>query len=250
MTPAVTCQGLWKSYHTRRAVGLKSLLVGTTEPHDTRFARQWALSDVSFSVARGQAFAVVGSNGSGKTTLLSILLGTLQADRGRVEAGGRIAPLLELGAGFHGELTGRENLFLYGSILGMRLSEIRERADAMVEFSELEDAIELPLRTYSAGMIARLGFSIIINSSADILLIDEVLAVGDTRFQEKCHQRLREFTRRGGALIIVSHNLSELAAVCVEGVCLDLGHVVEAGPIDRVIAGYASRTAAPQTARP
>ena len=250
MSYVVACENLWKSYQSYRRVGLKSLLVGTETPRDTRFSRQWALNDVSFRVAKGQAFGVVGHNGSGKSTLLSILLGTVSADRGRLEVGGRVASLLELGAGFHPDLTGRENVFLFGSILGMTLREIRERIDAIVEFSELESAVETPLRTYSAGMIARLGFSIIIQSPADVLLIDEVLAVGDARFQEKCRDRLHEFKKRNGTLIIVSHNMKELAEVCDEGVCLDLGHVVDAGPIDRVIAGYTSRMALPPAARP
>jgi lipopolysaccharide transport system ATP-binding protein len=249
MTDAVICQGLWKSYRPRRAVGLKSFMVGPRQKSsETRFARQWALSDVSFSVARGQAFGVVGHNGSGKTTLLSVLLGTLSAERGKVDTLGRVASLLELGAGFHGELTGRENIVLYGSILGMTLAEIRERFNAIVEFSELESAIDSPLRTYSAGMIVRLGFSIIIHTPADIFLIDEVLAVGDARFQDKCRHHLREFKKRNGTLVIVSHNMRELAEVCDEGICLDLGHVVDEGPIDHVIAGYSARAAMPRPA--
>jgi len=249
MNHMVTCENLWKSYQSYRRVGLKNLIVGMEGLPDTRFSRQWALNDVNFRVTKGQAFGVVGHNGSGKSTLLSILLGTVMADRGRAEVNGRVASLLELGAGFHPDLTGRENVFLFGSILGMTLREIRERFDVITEFSELESAIETPLRTYSAGMIARLGFSIIVQSPADVLLIDEVLAVGDARFQEKCRDRLREFKKRNGTLIIVSHNMKELAEVCDEGVCLDLGHVVDAGPIDSVIAGYASRMAVPHPAR-
>lgn len=241
MSYAVNCEGLWKSYQSYRRVGLKGLLVGAEAPRDSRFSRQWALNDINFRVTRGQAFGVVGHNGSGKSTLLSILLGTVSPDRGRVEVGGRVASLLELGAGFHPDLTGRENIVLFGAILGMTLREIRERTDAIVEFSELDNAIETPLRTYSAGMIARLGFSIIAQSPADVLLIDEVLAVGDARFQEKCRSHLRDFKRHNGTLIIVSHNMAELAEICDEGLCLDLGHVVEAGAIDRVIASYASR---------
>ena len=242
MTHAVSCEGIWKSYQRHRAIGLKSLLVGAETPRgDTRFAREWALSEVSLRVPRGQAYGVIGPNGSGKTTLLSILLGTVLADRGRLSLDGRVGSLLELGAGFHGDLSGRENVFLYGSILGMRVAEIRRRFDAIAEFSELDSAIEQPLRTYSAGMKARLGFSVIIRSQADILLIDEVLAVGDTRFQAKCRLALREFRARGGTLIIVSHDMKELAEVCDEGLCLDLGRVVDAGPIAGVIARYVER---------
>lgn len=241
MTQVVVCENLWKSYHARRPVGVKTLLVGRKGPGETRFARQWALNDVNFSVSRGQAFGIVGHNGSGKTTLLSVLLGTVPVDRGRVSIRGRVASLLELGAGFHSDLTGRENAMLLGSILGMRLSEIRERFDAILDFSELEDAVDSPLRTYSAGMIVRLGFSVIIHSPADVFLIDEVLAVGDAKFQEKCRQHLKEFKKRNGTLIIVSHNMRELAGICDEAVCLELGQVVDRGPIEQIIADYMAR---------
>jgi len=243
MTHAVVCEDLWKTYQRHRAIGVKSLLLGADTPKETRFAREWALSEVSFEVPHGCSFGVVGPNGSGKTTLLSILLGTVQEDRGRVSLNGRVASLLELGAGFHGDLTGHENVYLYGSILGMRLAEVRQRFDRIAEFSELEGAIETPLRTYSAGMVARLGFSTIINSPADILLIDEVLAVGDARFQAKCHQALREFRARQGTLVIVSHNTKELTEVCDEGICLEMGRVVDAGPIAGVVARYRQRAA-------
>ncbi|MGH8633599.1 MAG: ABC transporter ATP-binding protein [Burkholderiales bacterium] len=238
------CEGLWKTYQRHRPVGVKTLLLGADPPGDTRFAREWALAEVGFQVPRGRSFGVIGANGSGKTTLLSILLGTVQEDRGRVGLNGHVASLLELGAGFHGDLTGRENVFLYGSILGMRLAEIRRRFEGIADFSELEGAIETPLRTYSAGMIARLGFSTIIHSAADILLIDEVLAVGDARFQAKCHQALHEFRARGGTLVIVSHNMKEVTEVCDEGICLDLGRVVDAGPMKGVAARYQERMAA------
>ena len=244
MTDAVVCENLWKSYHAVRPVGLKAFVVGAATRRETRFARDWTLSEVSFRVARGQAFGVVGHNGSGKTTLLSVLLGTIPADRGRITMQGRVASLLELGAGFHGDLSGRENAILLGSILGMRLSEIRKRFDAIVDFSELEDAIDNPLRTYSAGMMMRLGFSVIINSPADILLIDEVLGVGDARFHEKCRLRLREFKQRDGTLIVVSHSMRELTAICDEGICLELGHVVASGPFDTVAAAYSARMSA------
>jgi len=249
MTHAVLCEDLWKTYQRHRPLGVKSLLLGADPPRDTRFAREWALSELGFQVPRGRSFGVIGPNGSGKTTLLSILLGTVKEDRGRVSLSGRVASLLELGAGFHGDLTGRENVFLYGSILGMRLAEIRRRFENIAEFSELERAIEQPLRTYSAGMIARLGFSIIIHSAADILLIDEVLAVGDASFQAKCHRALREFRARSGTLVIVSHNMKEVTEVCDEGICLDLGRVVDAGPMGGVAARYQERMAAAESGK-
>ena len=247
MIPAVECTSIWKSFAKVRRVGLKSLLVGGGRLREGRFARQWALKDVSFDVARGEGFGIVGHNGSGKTTLLTILLGTVLADRGSVSLRGRIASLIELGAGFHPELSGRDNIFLYGSILGMRLREIRARYEHIVEFSELGSAVEEPIRTYSAGMITRLAFSIIASAPADLLLIDEVLAVGDARFQEKCGVFLDEFKSRGGTLVIVSHNMYALPRLCERGMCLDAGLTVSTGPMSEVISAYGTRTAVVQT---
>jgi len=237
MTHAVVCEDLWKSYRVRRPMALRGMLLGGV-PRDTRFARHWALSGVNFIVTRGQALGVIGPNGSGKTTLLSILLGAVQPDRGRASISGRAASLLELGAGFQAHLTGRENVFLYGSTLGMTLKEIRERFDRIVEFSEMEGSLDRPLRRYSAGMIARLRFSVIIHAPVDVLLIDEVLTVGDARFQRKCLAALREFKQRGGTLILVSHDMDEIAGVCDDAIFLDFGSVVDSGPAREVIARY------------
>lgn len=237
MTAVLHCRDVWKSYSGRR-VGLKTLLLKRQAARTSRYARRWALQEVSFEVKRGQGFGVLGANGMGKTTLLSILLGIVQPDRGSVSLQGRVASLIELGAGFHPELSGRDNVFLYGAILGMRRREVAERYRAIVEFSELGDAVEEPLRTYSAGMVTRLGFSLIAHAPADIFLIDEVLAVGDARFQEKCRQHLKDFRRRNGTLVIVSHDLEALADVCDEGIRLDMGQVVDAGPIDELIGRY------------
>lgn len=237
MTAVLHCRDVWKSYSGRR-VGLKTLLLKPQAARTSRYARRWALQDVSFEVKRGQGFGVLGSNGMGKTTLLSILLGIVQPDRGSVSLQGRVASLIELGAGFHPELSGRDNVYLYGAILGMRRREVEERYRAIVEFSELGDAVEEPLRTYSAGMVTRLGFSLIAHAPADIFLIDEVLAVGDARFQEKCRQHLKDFRRRNGTLVIVSHDLEALAEVCDEGIRLDMGQVSDAGPIGDVIGRY------------
>jgi ABC-type polysaccharide/polyol phosphate transport system ATPase subunit len=244
MTHAVVCEDLWKAYRLRRSVGLRGALLGGV-PRDTRFARHWALSGVNFIVTRGQALGVIGPNGSGKTTLLATLLGAILPDRGRATLDGRPASLLELGAGFQGHLTGRENVYLYGSVLGMTLEEIRERFDRIAQFSEMEASLDRPLRRYSAGMIARLRFSVIIHSPAEILLIDEVLTVGDARFQRKCLDALREFKRRGGTLILVSHDMEEIASLCDDAVCLDFGSVVDAGPAREVAARYQDRTLGP-----
>jgi lipopolysaccharide transport system ATP-binding protein len=237
VTAALECRDLWKSYSSKR-VGLKTLLLRPEVARTSRYARRWALQGVSFKVSRGQGFGVLGANGMGKTTLLSVLLGIAQPDRGSVSIEGRVASLLELGAGFHPELSGRDNVFLYGSILGMRLHEVEERYRTIVEFSELGDAVEEPLRTYSAGMITRLGFSLIAHAPADVFLIDEVLSVGDARFQEKCRRHLQEFRKRNGTLVIVSHDMEALAGVCDEGIRLEMGEVADAGPIGDVIERY------------
>jgi ABC-type polysaccharide/polyol phosphate transport system ATPase subunit len=237
VTPALECREVWKSYSSRR-VGLKTLLLRPQAARTSRYARRWALQGVSFTVGRGQGFGVLGANGMGKTTLLSILLGIVQPDRGTVAIDGRVASLIELGAGFHPELSGRDNLFLYGSILGMRRREVEERYGTIVEFSELGDAVEEPLRTYSAGMITRLGFSLIAHAPADVFLIDEVLSVGDVRFQEKCRRHLQDFRKRNGTLVIVSHDMEALAEVCDEGIRLEMGEVTDAGPIREVIERY------------
>ena len=225
---AVRCKGLWKSFRGRP---------------EMRHARRWALRGIDLEVPRGRALGVIGPGGSGKTTLLSVLLGAVPADRGEVSIGGHPASLLELGAGFQGHLTGRENIFLYGAVIGMSMRDIRSRLDRIAEFAEMQGSLDRPLRKYSAGMIARLRFSIIIHSPADVLLVDEVLTVGDARFQQKCRAALRDFKARGGTLLLVSHDMEEIEALCEEAICLDYGRVVDSGPARRVVERYRERIA-------
>jgi ABC-type polysaccharide/polyol phosphate transport system ATPase subunit len=189
--------------HAREARTLKDLFVlrGRTEATEV-----WALRDVSVDVARGEAVGLVGRNGSGKTTLLRVVAGIIKPTSGRVSAQGRTGSLLELGAGFHPDFTGRENVFLNGAIQGLRRAEIRKRFDEIVAFAELENAIDRPVRTYSSGMTMRLGFSIAAFLDADILLLDEVFAVGDEAFQRKCFGRIFRFKRDGGTIVFVSHD--------------------------------------------
>jgi len=236
--PIITVEGLWKSYPGEARLGIKEFLLKRRPRSDGRYTRTWALQDISFSVQRGQSFGIVGHNGTGKSTLLSLLLGTILPDKGVVKVSGAVASLLELGAGFHPELTGRENLFLHGSILGMTLQQTRRAFNEIVAFSELGGAIDRPIRTYSAGMVARLGFSIVIHAPADVLLIDEVLDVGDMRFQEKCKAYLLDYVRRDGTLVIVSHDMETVASMCDRGMCLNLGTLTYQGPIDKVIEHY------------
>ncbi len=191
-----------------------------------RFA---ALEDISFSVRRGQAFGLIGANGSGKSTLLQIIAGILVPDTGEVRVRGRVAPLIELGAGFHPELTGNENIFLNASLYGMTNRQIRQRMDAIIEFSGLGSFIDLPIKIYSSGMYLRLAFSVAIHLDPDVLLADEILAVGDAEFQEKCLDRVRQMRAQGMTLILVSHSPMQVAQFTDRYIKLAHGKVVERG---------------------
>ncbi len=221
--------------HARDARTLKDLFVqrGRTEATDV-----WALRDVSLDVARGEAVGLIGRNGSGKTTLLRIVARIIKPTTGRVRAEGRIGSLLELGAGFHPDFTGRENVFLNGAIYGLRRADIRQRFDEIVAFAELEHAIDRPVRTYSSGMTVRLGFAIAAFLDADILLLDEVFAVGDESFQRKCFGRIARFKQEGGTIVFVSHDASAVERLCERAVLLDSGSVAFDGPTREAIARY------------
>jgi len=221
--------------HGREARTLKDLFVhrGRTEPEDV-----WALHDVSLRVERGDAVGLIGRNGSGKTTLLRLVAGIIRPTTGRVEAGGRIGSLLELGAGFHLDFTGRENVFLNGAIQGLRRADIRERFDEIVAFAELEHAIDRPVRTYSSGMTMRLGFAIAAFLDADLLLLDEVFAVGDEAFQRKCFGRIFRFKQEGGTIVFVSHDASAVERLCERSVFLDSGRVAFDGPTREAVTRY------------
>jgi lipopolysaccharide transport system ATP-binding protein len=198
----------------------------------------WALRDVSFRLHRGEALGLVGANGAGKSTLLRILSGLIKPDAGRVTVRGRVAPLIALGAGFNPVLTGRENIYTNMAILGLTRAEIEERFDDVVAFAEVGEALDAPVQTYSSGMSARLGFACAIYIEPDILLIDEVLAVGDTRFRMKCRRRLTELRERGTSFIMVSHNANSLLNVCETAMYLKRGEMVAAGPAEPVLMQY------------
>jgi lipopolysaccharide transport system ATP-binding protein len=221
--------------HTREARTLKDLFVqrGKTEPTDV-----WALRDVSLRVEPGDAVGLIGRNGSGKTTLLRLIAGIIKPTTGRVAAGGRIGSLLELGAGFHQDFTGRENVFLNGAIQGLRRDDIRRRFDEIVAFAELEHAIDRPVRTYSSGMTMRLGFAIAAFLDADVLLLDEVFAVGDEAFQRKCFGRIFRFKQDGGTIVFVSHDASAVERLCERSVLLERGHVAFDGPTREAVSRY------------
>ena len=202
-----------------------------------------ALSHVSLDVRRGESLGVIGRNGAGKTTLMKVIARVLRPTAGRVTVNGMVAPLLELGAGFDMELSGRENLFLNGAILGRSRREMLRRFDAIVEFSELGHFIDAPLRTYSTGMVARLGFAIATDVEPDILLVDEVLSVGDIEFQRKCTERIERILRRGTTLVLVSHSPEAILQLCTHAVWLSDGGVVAHGPAPEVVNAFVTRAA-------
>lgn len=198
----------------------------------------YALKDVSFQIKRGEAVALIGKNGSGKSTMLKILAGVIYPTEGTVRVNGSIAPMIELGAGFDWELTARENIYMNGAILGHDRKYMDQHFEEIVDFSELHEFIDVPLKNYSSGMIARLGFSIATIVKADILIVDEVLAVGDFRFQEKCHKKIAQLLEGGTTLLFVSHNAAQVRALCPKSIWLDRGHVMAFGDTEEVYQMY------------
>jgi len=198
----------------------------------------WALNDVSFDVAQGEAFGVIGHNGAGKSTVLKILSGILRPTKGEIAVRGRLSALIEVGAGFHPDLTGRENVFLSGSILGMSRAEVRRRFDEIVAFAGLEEAIDTPVKRYSSGMFARLGFAVAAHVDPDVLIVDEILSVGDLTFQRRCIERMHEVINRGSTVLFVSHNLQAVADLCQRCVLLKKGNILKIGPSDEVVRSY------------
>jgi ABC-type polysaccharide/polyol phosphate transport system ATPase subunit len=219
----------------REPYTLKELLV---ERGRTGAQEIWALSDVSLTIAPGEAVALVGRNGSGKSTLLRLIAGIIKPTRGRVSTGGRVGSLLELGAGFHPDFTGRENVELNGMLQGLTRARIRERFDEIVAFAELEHAIDRPVRTYSSGMTMRLGFAIAAFLEADVLLLDEVFAVGDESFQRKCFGVIAAFKERGGTILFVSHDASAVERLCDRAALLRDGTLAFDGPVHEAITRY------------
>lgn len=201
----------------------------------------WALKDLTFSVRAGESVAIVGRNGAGKSTLLGLLAGTVYPTLGSVSVTGRVGALLELGAGFHPDLTGRENIYLNASLLGLQKPEVEARFDQIVDFSGLAEFIDVPLRTYSSGMQVRLGFSVAAHTDPKILLMDEVFAVGDQEFQLKCRGRIEEFKAQRKTMLFVGHGMETLRGICDRALWLEHGRVVADGPFDEVLSRYVSQ---------
>ncbi len=203
-----------------------------------QFDEYWGLRDISFKVRQGEVFGIIGRNGAGKSTLLKIVARVLTPTEGRVVTVGRVAPILELGAGFHPELTGRENIFLNSALLGFSRREVEPKLEKIIEFAELGEFIDAPIRTYSTGMVARLGFAVATAIHPHILLIDEVLSVGDVSFQEKCIHRMNDFRDRGTTIVFVSHDMETVRTFCERAAWLDGGELQSYGDASQVVEEY------------
>jgi ABC-type polysaccharide/polyol phosphate transport system ATPase subunit len=243
---AIAAESVSKSYRLwgRRSqfATLKSALLGReskVEPQESVAA----LRDVSFAIDRGEAFGIIGRNGSGKSTLLKLISGILKPTEGRVSVNGRIAALIELGAGFHPEITGRENIYINGIMLGLTKREIQERFDRIVEFSGIAEFLDQPVKTYSSGMYVRLGFAVAVHVDPDILLIDEVLAVGDEEFSARCVAKIQEMKLRGVTLVFVTHQLDQVRTLCDRALWLDRGRIEAIGDPMRVVDAYLQEVA-------
>src|SRR5690349_4463928 len=204
----------------------------------------WALRDVDFEIEPGETFGIVGQNGSGKSTLLKLIAGVFTPSSGSVEVGGQIGSLIEIGAGFHPEFTGTENVYLSAAIHGLSRSYVDEHIDEIIEFAELEDFADVAVKTYSTGMYMRLGFSVAMNVQPDILLLDEVLAVGDEAFQHKCLGKIWDYKRGGGTMVFVSHSPAAVEQLCDRAILLEHGRLVERGTAEEVVRAYHRRLAA------
>jgi ABC-2 type transport system ATP-binding protein len=236
-SPAVSVENVWKYfrlYHDKNQYLKTTLLQGRR----SRYEEFWALKGVSFDIPHGSTFGIIGSNGSGKSTLLKCLAGILSPDKGSITSDGRIVALLELGAGFHPDLSGRENIYLNGAILGMSNAEITNRLDDIVDFSGLGQFIDTPVKNYSSGMVVRLGFAVATSVHPEILIIDEVLAVGDASFQQRCFEKIESFRQDGRTIILVSHGLPQVTQLCNNVAWIEKGELKALGPALEVVSDY------------
>jgi len=220
-------------------IGIKNFLFNLPKAiRELRTKKFCALNNISFKVAKGETLGIIGRNGAGKSTILGLIAGVLKPTVGKINVCGKVVGLLELQAGFHPDLTGYENIILNGILLGLTKKEILKKVDQIIDFSELKDFIDQPIRTYSSGMLARLGFSCAINIDADIILIDEVLAVGDIEFQKKCYQKIEEIKKQHKTIVFVSHDLDAVKKLCTRVILLDRGEIIKDGNPQEVIETY------------
>lgn len=226
---------------SERVDGLKEYVIKILK-HQLFYREFIAVDDVSFEVKKGEVFGIVGTNGSGKSTMLKIVSGILEASSGTVETVGKIAPLIELGAGFDGDLTARENIFLNGAVLGYDKEFIEEKFTSIVDFAELWDFLDMPIKNYSSGMVARIAFAIATVVKPDILIVDEILAVGDFLFQEKCEQRMQKLMSGGTTVILVSHSIEQIERMCNKVAWLEHGRIKMNGPTEEVCEAYKQTT--------
>jgi lipopolysaccharide transport system ATP-binding protein len=232
------CRSLKRSLYYGAKDIARELIGAKRKSHTLRRGEFWALQNVSFQMRRGESLALVGENGAGKTTLFRIISGLIKPDTGCVKVKGKVAPLIALGAGFSPILTGRENVYVNMAILGLSKREIDERFQDVIDFAEIGDAIDAPVQTYSSGMAARLGFACAVHTEPDILLIDEVLAVGDMKFRAKCYRRLAELRKNDTSFVVVSHSPSTALSICQLGIYLSKGRLIMIGDIDAVMNQY------------
>lgn len=235
--PAIVVDDVSKRFrlYKERTSSLKELV---TRRSMSRYEEFWAVRDVSLTVPHGCTYGLIGHNGSGKSTLLRVMAGIHRPNKGSVSIQGRVSALLELGAGFHPELSGRENAYLNGAILGLSRRDIDERIDSIIDFSGLGDFIDSPVKVYSSGMYVRLGFSVAVHVDPEILIIDEVIAVGDEDFQRRCFDHLYKIRQQGVTIVVVSHSLGLMQTLCDEVAWLDHGHLLEDGPAPEVVRSY------------
>ncbi|HIU22309.1 MAG TPA: ABC transporter ATP-binding protein [Candidatus Fimihabitans intestinipullorum] len=227
----------FKLYYDR-ANTLKEKLLFFSKKNKSKDTVLHVLQDINLSIEKGESVALIGTNGSGKSTLLKLMTKIIYPNKGKITTNGKLTSLLELGAGFHDDFTGRENIYFNASIFGLTKKEIDEKVDEIIEFSELQEFIDNPVRTYSSGMYMRLAFSVAINVQADILLIDEILAVGDQHFQEKCFNKLKELKESGKTIVIVTHSMNQVKQFCDRAIWLYKGKVKMDGNVDQVLEEY------------
>lgn len=241
MKPIIEIRNISKKYQIRESMpyySLRDSIAHIWQHKESSNDKFWALKNISFDVKNGECIGIIGPNGAGKSTLLKILSRVTNPTKGEAILRGRMASLLEVGTGFHPELTGRENILLYGAILGMKKREIEERFDEIIKFAEISSFLETPIKHYSSGMYTRLAFSVAAHMRPEILVIDEVLAVGDAAFQRKCVAKMEELSRSGCTILFVSHNMSLITNLCKRSVLLEKGKVVDIGPTNEIVAKY------------